>query len=344
MKSEKILKRSLISIVFFTIFVSVVFYFIFKENNLLEIINIFKNSNKIYLIIAIICMSLFSVCEALNLKTAFTLFKDKVKFFDCYKYALSGYFICSITPSSAGGDPVQFYLMTKDKISISHGAIVLLTKLLAFQLVTILLAAISFLLSRNIFSSFGNLKYLIYLGIFLNFLVFTTYILVIFYKKIVMFLVEKFTNLLLKFKYKNALELKEKLYLQVDEYQHAATILKKNKLVFLRIVLITIIQMLLYYSIPYFVYLALGLNGANVFSFISIQAVLFVSVSSLPFPGAVGITETAFMHLYKNLFTENLLGSAMVITRFINFYIFVFYSGIMFLIFMIKDNLKKRDT
>ena len=56
------------------------------------------------------------------------------------KAAILCKFYDNITPSSTGGDPMQLYMMTKDKIKISHGAITLLVKLLAYEIVIICLA------------------------------------------------------------------------------------------------------------------------------------------------------------------------------------------------------------
>ena len=53
MKSNKILKKSLISTIVFTLFVIIVFYFIFKEVNLNKMLQTFNNTNKGYLFIAI---------------------------------------------------------------------------------------------------------------------------------------------------------------------------------------------------------------------------------------------------------------------------------------------------
>ena len=63
----------IISVLIFGIFVAIVFYFIFRDNNYQEIYLIFKNSKKIYLIIAILCMVSFSISEALILKRALKL-------------------------------------------------------------------------------------------------------------------------------------------------------------------------------------------------------------------------------------------------------------------------------
>ena len=54
------------------------------------------------------------------------------------------------------------------------------------------------------------------------------------------------------------------------------------------------LQLLAFYSIPYFIYQSLGLSGFHWLTITSIQAVLYISVSALPLPGAVGVTEGGF--------------------------------------------------
>jgi len=233
--------------------------------------------------------------------------------------------------------------MSRDKIKISNGALTLLLKLLSFQLTVVFLAIIGFISSHKLFlDSLGNMRYIIFLGAFLNILVGTLYFLIIFFKPIILYLVELLSKLFHKLHVKKADSIIENLNKQVEEYSKASIYIKKNKLVLIKIFLTTLIQMSLYYSIPYFVYLSLGFNDYSIFTFIALQSVLFVSVSSLPFPGAVGVSEATFMRIYRQLFPNMILGSAMVITRFINFYIFIIYSGFALMYFILKNNFDKR--
>ena len=339
--SHSIIKKSFISSIIFMVLVLVVFYFIFKNNNYREVQQSLLYADKKYLLLAVICMSFFSICEALNLKIALTALGDKVSYKDAYKYAISGFFVASITPSSTGGDPMQLYLMKRDNIKISHGAISLLVKLLAYEFVIIVLSLIGFTTSHSLFfNSLGKLKYIAFLGVFLNILVFSLYFLIIFFKPVILFLVELFSKLLHKIHFKKADIVIDGLSKQVEEYSKASLYLKRNKKVFLQIFIITLFQFVLYYSIPYFVYLSLGFSHYSIITFITIQSMLFVCISSLPFPGAVGVSEATFMRIYREMFPKTILGSAMVITRFINFYIFVLYAGITMIYYFVKDNYK----
>lgn len=342
-ENENILKKSFISSIIFILIVIVVFYFIFRDNNYREVYKMVAYSNKFYLLCAILCMASFSICEAINIKISFNLLGDKISFKNCYKYALAGFFVASITPSSSGGDPMQLYLMAKDDIKVSHGALTLLLKLLSFQLIVVLFGITSFIFSGNTFlHALGNLKFIVFLGTFLNILVGTLYFLIIFFKGIVTYLVVILEKILRKLHVKITDKIINKINSMVDEYSKASDYLKQNKLVLLKIFLTTAIQMSLYYSIPYFVYLALGFDNYSILTFISFQSILFISVSTLPFPGAVGVSEAAFMKIYKSMFPKKILGSAMVISRFINFYIFVLYSGIVLIIYILKSNFKSK--
>ena len=341
---DNIIRKSFISSIIFVILVIIVFYFIFKDNNYKEVEHIFLTADRKYIIFAILCMTSFSICEALNLKTTFNILGDKIPFKTVYKYALSGFFVSSITPSSTGGDPMQLYMMTKDKIKISHGAIALLVKLLSFQFVVLILSIFGFLTSGKIFlDSLGNFKFLTIIGVTINILICTLYFLMIFCKPVILFIVNLFSKILHKIHFKNTDKMINNLLKQVDEYSSASIYLKANKKVFIKVFLLTLFQMVLYYSIPYFVYLSLGLRGNSIVTFIGVQSMLFVSVSSLPFPGAVGISEAVFMKIYKNIFPGHILGSSMIITRFINFYIFVLYAGIMMMGYIVKDNFSNKE-
>ena len=90
--------------------------------------------------------------------------------------------------------------------------------------------------------------------------------------------------------------------------------------------------MSIYYLIPYCVYKAFGLNGYNIFEIYTIQAVLFTTVSCLPLPGAIGVSETVFLSLFGPVFSTELLSSAMLLSRGISFYLFVIVSMIITII------------
>ena len=97
------------------------------------------------------------------------------------------------------------------------------------------------------------------------------------------------------------------------------------------------LQIVLYHSIPFFVYKSFGLNEYNVFQLFAMQAVLYTTVSGLPLPGAIGISETVFLGIYSKAFENGLLQSAMLLNRGISFYIFVIISLTVVIINIMKN-------
>ena len=107
--------------------------------------------------------------------------------------------------------------------------------------------------------------------------------------------------------------------------------------------LLSTINMILYYSVPFFIYKAFGLSGKTIIDIVLLQAIIHGTVCSMPLPGTVGVTETVFLLVYDMIYPSHLLQSALLVNRFINFYLFVFVSLIVYIITKIKLDNKKNS-
>lgn len=339
-KKKNFLKK-VFNILFFIGIAVLTFWLIFKNNDINKIIFNLSKAKKNYLLLAIFAMFVYIFCEGLNIYRILKNLKDDVSLFQTFKYSLVGFFFSSITPSSTGGQPMQLYFMNKDKLSISHSTLSLLIQLLSFQFMTLVLALIGFAFNYDLLlNKIGNIKYLMFLGITINVIIQTFLIIMIFSKKLGLKLINGICNLLDKMHIKSASSIKKKSIAQLDEYHECAIYLKNNKIMISKIFLTTLLQLSLYHSVPYFVFKAFGLQGYSIFTFIFLQAVLYISVASLPLPGAMGASEGSFMIIFKLLFPTALLGSAMLISRGISFYLFVIISAILIFGFIVYDKIK----
>lgn len=82
---------------------------------------------------------MFNIAEGINLRKVLVSFGYRVSFKEAMKYAYIGYFFSSVTPSATGGQPLQLYAMSKDKIHVAHGTMALLTELTSFQIAAFLM-------------------------------------------------------------------------------------------------------------------------------------------------------------------------------------------------------------
>ena len=96
----------------------------------------------------------------------------------------------------------------------------------------------------------------------------------------------------------------------------------------LKTIITTLIQFTFYYSITYWVYRALGFGDTTMFQIITMQSVLYATVSGIPSPGAVGVSEGAFMEIFRAVYPEAMMSSAVLLNRGINFYLFVLICSI----------------
>ena len=81
------------------------------------------------------------------------------------------------------------------------------------------------------------------------------------------------------------------------------------------------------------------------FNLIATQAVLYGTVSGIPLPGSVGASESAYLTLFEHIYKDkNMLETAMVVDRFINFYLLVLISLVVVIINDIYVKIKyKKD-
>ena len=136
---------------------------------------------------------------------------------------------------------------------------------------------------------------------------------------------------------KNKGKYTEKLEKELESYQTSAKYIKEHKILMLKTVITTVIQMIAYYSVPYWIYLAFGLTEYNIFEILTLQAVLYATVSGIPSPGAVGVSEGGFLGIFRNVFPETIISSAMLLTRGANFYLFIIISAIIVMISTFRE-------
>lgn len=118
----------------------------------------------------------------------------------------------------------------------------------------------------------------------------------------------------------------------LDDYRNSSIFIKKNKKLVSIILLTTTIQVTVLYTISYIVYRSLGFNNLAYYRIIFLQALAYVSVSSLPLPGAIGVSEKLFQFLFLSVYSKDFITDALVLTRGANFYVLFAISALIFFV------------
>ena len=320
-------KRMITNLIIFILLIILTFYIILKDQNITEIFSILGNVKKQYILIAVICMCIYITCEAINIRRTLKNLNEKTTFWQNIKYALIGFFFSSITPGASGGQPMQIYYMYKDKISIANSTLALLINLSSMQIVTISIALVSVIFNHKYLNS--TLIAFFILGIILNASALTLLLIGIFSKKLSKKLVDFAIKIMKKLKIRNIEDKKMKLEYEMTKYQDNSDYIKNNKIMILKILLTTYIQFISFYSVSYWVYCSFGLNEHNFIEIITIQSILYATVSEI----------------FKTIIPQSMINGAMLLNRGISFYLLVIISGIITAINILKSKkmLKKNE-
>lgn len=319
-------KKIILNSIIFILLIVLTFYILLKDQNPMDIIEILKSANLKYVVIGIFCMFIYISLEAINIGRTLKKLNEKTTYLKNFKYALIGFFFSAVTPAASGGQPMQVYYMHKDGIAVSNSTLALLLNLTSMQITTLGIVFVSLIFNYEYLNKLLIILFII--GITLNMSALALLIIGIFSKRLSKWLINVALRVLKFFKVKNIDEKKEKFEAELNKYQDGAIYIKNNKLLMAKILLTTIIQFLFYYSVTYWTYRALGFSEFNILKIISMQSILFATVSGIPSPGAVGVTEGAFTEIFKVVYPESIMSTAVLLNRGINFYLFVLLSGI----------------
>lgn len=329
-KTKTTNRKHIGSLIFMLLLIGLTFYILLKDNSLASLIPYIQKANPIYLILGLLTMLGFIACEAINIKIITKSLNIKTSFRQCMDYSFIGFYFCSITPSASGGQPAQIYYMKRDGINLSYSALTILIITVAYQIVMLLYGLIMFLFQYEfVMANVKGIKWLILFGVVVNVILTAFIFFSIFSKKIVAKCVFAVTNFLAKIKLIKKVDTAQKNIIhQLDEYTEGAQHIKQNPMLFVKVTFFTFLQKTALYAIPFFVYKAFNLSGHTFFEILTIQALLTIAVSSLPLPGAVGVTETSFLSIFQVFFSSSLILPAMLLSRGISFYAILIISAI----------------
>ncbi len=300
--SKKELKRSLIAVVISL----AVIYAIFKLTG--EDVSTLAEANPIYIGVAMLFHVFFWIFWAFRLKFLAETFNGNLSFPNSFKITMSSMFFAAITPSSAGGEPVRAYLLSKNGIGIGRAtAIILIERLLdSIFFVT----SLAILLSLTEFSL--RLGFRVGFAFFVLLILFLILLRELFKHPA---RVERALDFLEK---RISKRIYEKIEREVWNFREALVdVLRVSKVKIAAMFFLTALIWLSEFLVPSFVLLAFG-KEPNYLLSVTSQAIIVV-ISLIPLtPGSSGISEGSFFYLYSQ-FVKGSLASVVAGWRVITY-------------------------
>lgn len=330
-------------IVLFILLVLVVTFIVLKGADIESVWNAMKNADPKWLTAGLGLAAVFNIAEGINLRKVLVSFGYRVSFKEAMKYAYIGYFFSSVTPSATGGQPLQLYAMSKDKIHVAHGTMALLTELTSFQIAAFLMENVAtfWILTGRIRLNKMMLA-LAVLGYLMNLIFIAALVVIMLSEGLKKKIVNGIRFLIMKLPFGNKKRLGAKMDEIVRDFEDCKLFFKRDPVLALKVTTVSLIQIICWFSVPWAVYHAMGESGSSYGSMFLHQIILYMTTALLPFPGAEGISEFSFVKLFAGIFTSVPVAAAVLVNRGISFYFLLILSGIFSIVLGRMDRKSKK--
>lgn len=291
---------------------------------------IMKLVNKKFIFIGFLIMVLYIIleCTIINILIK-TIQKTKVRFL-AVKIAMMGFYYNLVTPFASGSQPMQIYALNKYDINLSKSIAIVTNKTVLFQtVVTIYSAVIIFLNIDVLKNELPSMLVLMSIGMVMNIVSLVGGMLIVLTPNTMKIIVKVIVNILYRLNIFKSLNKKiHTINKFIDEYSYSIKLFIKNKKALCLSIILTIIQLTVFFSISYCVYKAFNLNGLSLFDVLALQVFLYMSVSPIPTPGNVGANEVAFLTIFSNVFPGNIIGYSVFLYSIYVYYFLVVVCGL----------------
>ena len=339
MKRHVVSKENQIeSIAFIVLLMAITIYSVLRGYSIHELVSVIRKVHPFYLITGLFMMVIYICCQALNFKMILTMLEHPKPYANCIQYAYIGYYFGSITPAASGGQPAQMFYMNKDRVNVAISSITIFFMVFVSQIVLILVPGLLAMIRLPIALRFAmKMKYLLFAGTMVTTGLIIILLFVMFFGRTVPFVLSVFIKLLKRLHLvKKPDELQFKLNQIIRSYWEKARVIKRHPVLFLKVLIVSIAEWSSQCMVSYMVYRSFGYHNYGILDLMTCQSLLNISVTAVPLPGSVGVAEKAFLEIFGQFYPSEVLPSAMILSRIINFYLPLLISFIVYLFAHIK--------
>ena len=238
---------------------------------------------------------------------------------------LIGFYYSNITPSAAGGQPMQVNSLRKAGIPVGYGTMAVTIRFITNQTVVSVLALVLFLLNRSfVYQQLEGAIWFVRIGWLINFAAVPLVLLAAFKRNWIQRLAELLIGWLEKIHLVRNKDITiSKVTEVLDTYHTALLDLMHSPGQILLQFACSAASLLGLLSSVIFVYHAFGMKGTPWYQLLTLSTLLFVSASYTPLPGASGAQEGGFLLYFKGIFKDGTIGLALLIWRFFTYYLFL---------------------
>ena len=315
---------------FLILLICITAYLVSKTLDIKLIPKIIKLVDKKFIFIGFLLITFYIIFEAITIDILINSIEKIDEKFLSTKIAMMGFYYNLVTPFASGSQPMQIYTLNKYGISLSKSSAIVTNKTVLFQsIVTIYCGVVIFLNMELLKRELHSILLLMIMGMIMNIVSLLGCILLALSPNTIKFIVKKIFNLLSKLNIFKTLNEKLNIINKfIDEYSYSINLFIKNKKALFISILLTIVQLTVFFSVSYCIYRAFNLNKLTYVYILSLQVFLYISISPIPTPGNVGANEIAFFTIFANVFPKSIIGYCVFLYSIFVYYFLVILGGL----------------
>ena len=338
MKKNNIFKN----IIIILLITAAILYFVLRKDYH-EIMSLLTSVKVEYVLIAVLIYLIYFMLDQLAFYKFIKNYNEKATYKFTLYVGIVTKFFNGITPLATGGQPMQVYELHKSGMNAVNSTNAVVLNLMAFKCAYIFLTIVLFIIDRafDIFNNIPVLRELTIIGFVIN--IFLLIVMFMFSfskdlnKKIIGFIVKLITKI---FKKIDKAKVTKKINDTCDEFYENAKSIAKNKILFVKCILIQLVSLLFYFSIPYVLCFAFNIHSLSIFNSIIAGMYVYIMGCSVPLPGSSGGMEYGFYGYYGKFIEGSSVGALMLLWRTLTFYIPTILGAIILGIHKVKGDKK----
>jgi len=321
-KNEKGLSNNYFTLVLCALSLIILVVYVYNSGGVKKMADYIRTVNVGWLLAAIGCMAMYWLLDAVVLHMAIKPVHPSHRFQTSLRLTMIGQYFNNVTPFASGGQPSQAYFLVKRGVPLAETVTALLTKFIVYQITLTIYCLVTLILEFKFFM--GEVKALM-IAVIVGFAVHTAVTLMLigvaFFKTGTIKTADFLINILGKMHIvKDPAAKREYVDNELETFHKQFKYMSKHKLHLMKMSLITVAQLTVYFLIGNILYLSFHLPAANAFTLIAAQAFVLMIAAFVPIPGALGVAEGSF-HTFFILFFQDKVDVAILIWRLITFYL-----------------------
>ena len=299
-----------------------------------EMATTFKQLNLTWLLACIGCLLAYWLTDGILLHDITSYMYKTEPFLHSIKVGIIGLYYGALTPFATGGQPMQVVYMKRRSMPVGTATCIVSVKFVVYELsLCALFIAAMAIYGPVFYEEHTAMFWFSLLGFAVNGAAVFFIILTLVNKRLVVRVGSALIRFFSKVKIiRNKEKTLEGFGKTIDDYHAAAEYITHHKLRAVGSFLISVINLLFFFGLQYFIYRAfVPVGDKSVIDIIAIQAFLYVAISFAPTPGGAGAAEGGFAAIFAVILagTGIAVFAPMLFWRFLTYYLMLIVGSVL---------------